>query len=283
LIQFSGNLRYINKNSNNKFMNNKSIYTVLGILILAIIVVIAVRSGNDNGSINQPGNNTDAVSNETPSNSNNAVNFSKEGVLIKNNPGLKPNVWYLSYEEQGKPALVAELAFNAQQESGFKVGDKVSISGTLSNNIVSVTNITAVKTEDEKQYRTVKLYYYDQKKDLSENKNNASCESKYVLPVERKIEVTQTPIQDTIRLLIKGELTSAEKNAGFATEFPHKDFVLKGANLKDGTLTLDFPQVTGFTEGGSCRVNLLNAQIEKTAKQFPEVKQVKYTEILFQP
>jgi spore germination protein GerM len=132
--------------------------------------------------------------------------------------------------------------------------------------------------------RTIKLYYYNQKLDQQENKKmGASCDRAYILPVERIIATTNTPIQDAIKLLIMGELTYGEKSAGFTTEFPNNKFRLFGADLKDGVLTLDFPEVPGFTEGGSCRVGLLQAQIEKTAKQFPEVKEVKYTKILFQP
>ena len=59
---------------------------------------------------------------------------------------------------------------------------------------------------------------------------------------------------------------------------------IKGASLKDEVLTLEFNDPNGKTVGGSCRVGILWFQIEATAKQFPEVKEVRFLpEELFQP
>lgn len=105
-----------------------------------------------------------------------------------------------------------------------------------------------------------------------------------LLPVERVIPETKAPLKATIRLLIAGELTAEEKAAGFTTEFPHPAFKLIRADLDRGVLTLVFTDVPGFTTGGALRVELLAAQIEKTAKQFSGVKQVRFLpESLFQP
>lgn len=41
------------------------------------------------------------------------TNFSKTGVIVQNNPGLKPDTAYLVYEEPGSPAISRELAFDA--------------------------------------------------------------------------------------------------------------------------------------------------------------------------
>ncbi|MFA5013256.1 MAG: GerMN domain-containing protein, partial [Candidatus Paceibacterota bacterium] len=128
--------------------------------------------------------------------------------------------------------------------------------------------------------RKIDLYYYKRSADPE-----ITCGSSAVLPVEREIPLTPTPIQDAINLLIKGELTAAEKAEGFSTEFPNKDFKLLGVNLdSNGVLTLAFTEVPGFTGGGSCRISILANQIIKTAEQFPEVKQVVFMpESLFQP
>ena len=139
------------------------------------------------------------------------------------------------------------------------------------------------KAEDETAKIKVKLYYYNQVKD-KEIAEYMPCSPDAVLPVEREIPATETSIQDTINLLIAGDLIEEEKSAGFSTEFPHPEFKLLGVNLKDGILTLEFTEVPGFTTGGSCRVGLLENQIIKTAKQFSEVKEVILTpESLFQP
>ncbi|WP_366535671.1 hypothetical protein, partial [Streptococcus pneumoniae] len=34
-----------------------------------------------------------------------AINFIHDGVVLKDNPGFTPGVWYLSYEEPGSPGL----------------------------------------------------------------------------------------------------------------------------------------------------------------------------------
>lgn len=40
------------------------------------------------------------------------IDFDETGHLVKDNPGLKPGAWYLSYEKPGSPALYKELTFD---------------------------------------------------------------------------------------------------------------------------------------------------------------------------
>ena len=125
--------------------------------------------------------------------------------------------------------------------------------------------------------REVKLYYVDAD-------SNPSCNASDLEDVKRDIPITTTPIQDTIRLLLRGELTSAERSSGISTEFPLPGFELTGANLSGGVLTLGFKDPQNKTVGGSCRVSLLSAQIEETAKQFSGVNTVRLEPAtLFQP
>jgi len=145
--------------------------------------------------------------------------------------------------------------------------------------LFAIFNSQPVQNEPEVNKIPVLLFYYKQSDDES-----LACGPDAILPVMREIEATQTPIQDTINLLIKGELTEEERALGFTTEFPNPDFKLLGANLKDGVLYLEFTEVPGFTTGGSCRISLLTNQIIKTAKQFPGVNEVVLLpESLFQP
>jgi len=133
------------------------------------------------------------------------------------------------------------------------------------------------------EQRSVKLYRYDPARDRDKT-GNIQCSRAGLVAVERTMPVTKTPIQDAIRLLLKGGVTDAERTAGITTEFPLAGVELKGANLKDGTLTLEFSDPNNRTGGGSCRVGILWFQIEATAKQFPEVKEVRFMpEELFQP
>ncbi len=134
-----------------------------------------------------------------------------------------------------------------------------------------------------KQGKEVNLYYYNPNLDKDET-GNTLCSRNGLVAVKRTIPLTQTPIQDTISLLLLGELTPQEKAQGITTEYPLEGFSLKGASLKDGILTLEFDDPYNKTVGGSCRVGILWFQIEATAKQFPEVKRVRFLpEELFQP
>ncbi|MDX9970759.1 MAG: GerMN domain-containing protein [Candidatus Gracilibacteria bacterium] len=125
----------------------------------------------------------------------------------------------------------------------------------------------------------ISLFYYKESLDP-----DTVCVEEAFLPVKREIK-SKNLIFDTISLLIEGDLSHDEKAQGFSTEFPHPDFKLLEANLdENGTLTLDFTVVPGFTSGGSMRMKILSSQIEKTALHLPEVKKVKYkNEELFQP
>lgn len=131
--------------------------------------------------------------------------------------------------------------------------------------------------------KTVKLYYYNSEIDKDES-GNILCSKKGLVSVERKIPLTKTPIQDTIRLLLLGKLTNEERTQGITTEYPLEGFSLKGASLKDGILKITFNDPNNKTVGGACRVGILWFQIEATAKQFPEVREVRFLpQDLFQP
>ena len=131
--------------------------------------------------------------------------------------------------------------------------------------------------------REIFLYYYNPGNDRDEA-GNLMCSPAGLVAVKREIATTQTPVQDAINLLIKGELSEDEAAAGITTEFPLDGLALKGANLADGVLTLEFNDPQNKTGGGSCRVGILRAQIQATAKQFAGVDEVRFIpEELFQP
>ena len=121
--------------------------------------------------------------------------------------------------------------------------------------------------------RTVKLYYYSAAKDKDAN-GNVQCSDRGLIPLNRTMSLTQSPIQDAIKLLIKGELSTSERAQGITTEFPLSGFALSKAVLTNGNLELTFVDPQNKTSGGSCRVSILRAQIESTAKQFSGVNSV---------
>jgi len=102
--------------------------------------------------------------------------------------------------------------------------------------------------------------------------------------IERTLPDAKSPLQDSIKLLLKGDLSLQDRAKGFVTDFPNSNFKLLGASIKAGTATLKFTEVPGFTSGGAERMAMLAEQIRKTALQFPQVKQVSFDpEYLFQP
>lgn len=138
-------------------------------------------------------------------------------------------------------------------------------------------------SEKPQAEKSVELYYYNSDLDKDES-GNIACSKKGLVTIERKIPITKTPIQDTVKLLLSGKLTDEERAQGISTEYPLPGLSLKGALLKNGILTLEFDDPNNKTVGGSCRVGILWFQIEATAKQFPEVRQVRFLpEEIFQP
>lgn len=133
-----------------------------------------------------------------------------------------------------------------------------------SNGDVSDATITNLETT------CINLFYYRKSAD-----SNNACTSEFVLPVARQVPVSDNQIKDSINLLLQGSLTSQEMDEGFYPYFPNNNFKLIDSNLDaNGTLTLTFNEVAGFTNGNFCRDNVLALEIAKTARQFPEVKKV---------
>lgn len=131
--------------------------------------------------------------------------------------------------------------------------------------------------------REVSLFYYNPELDKDAT-GNILCSAQGLVEVKRVLPTSLTPAQDLIRLLIRGELTPAERASGIETEFPLSGFSLVGASTSGRVLTLAFEDRENRTSGGSCRASILWAQIEKTAMQFEAFHEVRFSpEDLFQP
>ncbi len=131
--------------------------------------------------------------------------------------------------------------------------------------------------------REVRLYYYNPERDKDAS-GNILCSRAGLEAVTRSIPRALTPIQDTVRLLLKGELAAGERARGITTEYPIPGLALKTASRENGVLTLTFGDPENRTGGGACRVGVLWYQIEATAKQFSNVREVRFRpEELFQP
>lgn len=137
--------------------------------------------------------------------------------------------------------------------------------------------------DDDAAMRTVELYYYDPSLD-EDSEGNVKCSADGLIAVERNIPVTLSPAEDTIQLLLRGELTAAEKAEGITTEFPLPGFELDSTNLDNGELTLRFSDPQNQTSGGSCRSSILWTQIERTGQQFETINEMSFEpKTLFQP
>lgn len=208
-------------------------------------------------------------------------------VLIKDDNGNELGRHYASAQgdwmtEEYVP-FISELVFTAPTtESGVLILEKDNPSG-LPEHDDQVEIPVKFSPDDISVKQVVTLYYYSPEADTDED-GNIMCSEAGLVPVEREIPVTQTPIQDTISLLITGEITTPESEQGIETEYPLDGFNLTGANLSNGTLTLSFVDPDNQTVGGSCRTGILWLQIKKTAEQFDVVNEVYFQpEDLFQP
>ncbi|MEX2052495.1 MAG: GerMN domain-containing protein [Candidatus Paceibacterota bacterium] len=154
------------------------------------------------------------------------------------------------------------------------------------NRVINDPVIEDVNEEEEEEEDVVtipiKLYYYNP--DLDQGQGGILCSSKGLVAVDRVLPDTTTPLAESIKLLLRGELTQAERAEGIETEFPLEGVTLENATISNGVATLTFNDPNNKTGGGSCRVGILLLQIEATAKQFPTVTSVRISPAdLFQP
>jgi len=110
--------------------------------------------------------------------------------------------------------------------------------------------------------QSVTLYYYNPNKD-KDQQGNILCSAQGLVAVERTIPKTITPLADSIKLLLQGNLTAQEKAQGVTTEFPLAGVSLTSAAITNGVATLTFADPQNKTVGGSCRVGVLWKQLRQ--------------------
>lgn len=186
--------------------------------------------------------------------------------------------------------VLLAICWKTGEQPSWRWGGKNVSARTVTLKILAVIGLaaaiggaTSFIIAHNRPQQTVSLFYYNPARD-TDAAGNILCSSQGLVAVQRRIPVTQTPIQDTVRLLLRGELTAAEKALGITTEYPLPGVTLRSASLSSGILALTFNDPQNATGGGSCRVSILWAQIEATAKQFAGVRDVRFMpEELFQP
>jgi hypothetical protein len=217
---------------------------------------------------------------------------SRDGVLVKGNPGLDPEFWHLVGEAPGAPAVVTSLSFMDDGQctpgeafvvcgtTAFKTGDRVTAQGVLDGTELIIANVSfheSVATQN------INLYYYNVEADTDAD-GMILCSSEGLVPVTRTVAQSSEMPEHAVRLLIEGIVTPHELSQDIETEYPLSGLTLSQASLSNGTLTLTFEDPEGATGGGSCRVGILWSQINRTAQQFPTVDEVSFlSDELFQP
>lgn len=142
----------------------------------------------------------------------------------------------------------------------------------------------SVAPQAEAPVHAVQLFYYDPARD-TDAQGNIMCSRDGLSAVTREVTGAQ-PLRATLDLLLRGELTAAERAEGITTEFPLAGVsivsVALDAHSGEARITLADPQRK--LVGGSCRTAVLAAQLSETALQFPGVTSVTFLpEDVFQP
>ncbi len=284
---------------------NKLSFLLLGVVILVVAGGIVVYRGGHSEGTPAPSQVVTATPHPLISVSAPLVN-----ALITSPvevTGMARGTWYFEasfpvkiYDDYGR--LLGSVAAQAQSEwmtedfVPFKATLSFATPSTATGKIVFEKDNPSGLPEHADQFevpvrfdtaafpqRTVKLYYYDANKDKDQS-GTILCSRQGLVSVDRQIPATLTPIQDAIRLLLRGDLTAGEKAQGITTEYPLSGFSLENASLANNTLTLTFNDPQHRSSGGACRAGILWAEIEATAKQFPGVSAVKFMpQELFQP
>jgi len=127
----------------------------------------------------------------------------------------------------------------------------------------------------------VSLFYYNPNLD-KDARGNILCSEKGLVALSRLMP--GATVEMVVNALLEGRLSDEQRAAGLTTEFPLEGFSLSGSRLENNVLTLTFNDPLNKTSGGACRVGILWAQIEKTAKEFTGASEVRFEpEELFQP
>ncbi|MFA5013188.1 MAG: hypothetical protein WC520_01350 [Candidatus Paceibacterota bacterium] len=129
-------------------MKKNIIYLILILIILAVAVYLSFVYGFWQ-KLSEPIQNQEQEQQEE-------INFKQTGNIVKDNPGLEPNQWYLVYEQPGAPALNVKLSFDnnivcLSNEAAtpcsqvLAQGARVEIQGVKEDNTVLVKIITVIQ------------------------------------------------------------------------------------------------------------------------------------------
>jgi spore germination protein GerM len=101
----------------------------------------------------------------------------------------------------------------------------------------------------------------------------APLDCSVVQGVPRTIDPAKNAYREALAALLAGP-TADEKAGGYTTSIPTAAKVRSVSVNAAGTVTVDFDEGIQRGVAGSCRVGAIRAQVERTLRQFPEVRDV---------
>jgi len=96
-----------------------------------------------------------------------------------------------------------------------------------------------------------------------------------VFPVSREIPVTDAPARAAVEALLPGP-TESESRAGYYTSL-NSGVRCLDLSIRDGIAHVDLDRTVEADLAGSCQVEAVRAQVERTLRQFSTVRQVRIT------
>lgn len=153
----------------------------------------------------------------------------------------------------------------------LRLGERVFEYRVAGDLLVRVPDLPQGPIPDE--VWAVSVYAYHAGVDLLLH-GSVACSPEAVLPLARWLALPADPIQGALELLLGPGLAPEEVAGGYASEFPLPGVRTRAVFLRGGILTVVLEDPNHTTSGGACRTGILPAQTEKTALQFPEVKEV---------
>lgn len=106
------------------------IYIVIGV---AVIIIAAVLLTGKNPFQNAP---------PGQNNQQGETDFSRDGILVKNLPGMKADTWYLAYDQSG--TVTKELDMSGVSQTNLQSGQRAIVIGKEKDNVVRVTELRMV-------------------------------------------------------------------------------------------------------------------------------------------
>ncbi|HEX8591468.1 MAG TPA: GerMN domain-containing protein [Candidatus Paceibacterota bacterium] len=129
----------------------------------------------------------------------------------------------------------------------------------------------------------VTIYLYDARRDMDAS-GNVLCSAQGLVPSTRTVPQTEARLAAALGELFAGSLTEEERGRGLRTEFPLEGVRLSEVEVDNGTAVITVRDPDHKSSGGACRVNIMRAQIERTAREFSTVERVRFApEGVFEP